>query len=83
MHTTKSLKDKKKNHIVFSYNKTSKNICFSMHFGFNNQFIKVMRTRLIFQKYPKNILFSCIRPSLSKIERKKSYRFYTENIKKI
>jgi len=31
---------------------------FSMHFGFNNQFIKVMRTRLIFQKYPKNILFS-------------------------
>jgi hypothetical protein len=59
MHTTKSLKDKKKkNHIVFSYNKTSKNICFSMHFAFNNQFIKVMRTRLIFQKYPKNILFS-------------------------
>jgi hypothetical protein len=29
-----------------------------MHFGFNNQFIKVMRTRPIFQKYPKNILFS-------------------------
>jgi hypothetical protein len=29
-----------------------------MHFGFNNQFIKAMRTRLIFQKYPKNIFFS-------------------------
>jgi hypothetical protein len=24
-----------------------------MHFGFNNQFIKVMRTRPIFQKIPK------------------------------
>jgi len=35
MHTTKFLKDKK-NHIVFSYNKNSKNICFSMYFGFNN-----------------------------------------------
>ena len=29
-----------------------------MHFVFNNQFIKVTRTRPIFQKYPKNILFS-------------------------
>jgi len=28
-----------------------------MHFGFNNQFIKAMRTRPIFQKIPKNILF--------------------------
>jgi hypothetical protein len=50
MHTTKSLK---KNHIVFSDNKNSK-ICFSMHFDFNNQFIKVMRTRSIFQKFQKN-----------------------------
>jgi len=34
--------------------KTSKNICyFSMHFGFNNQFIKVMRTWPIFQKIKK------------------------------
>ena len=41
MHTAKSLK---KNHIVFSYIKNSK-IYFSMHFDFNNQFIKVMRTR--------------------------------------
>jgi hypothetical protein len=48
---------KKKNHIVLSYNKNSKNICFSMHFNFNNQFIKAMRTWPIFQKYLKNILF--------------------------
>jgi hypothetical protein len=40
--------------------KTSKKIkCFSMHFGFNNQFIKVMRTWPIFQKKSKKfILFS-------------------------
>jgi hypothetical protein len=31
----------KKNHIVFSYTKKQ---CFNMHFGFNNQFIKVKRT---------------------------------------
>jgi len=31
---------------------------FSMHFDFNNQFIKVIRTRLIFQKYPK--IFCCL-----------------------
>ena len=53
MHTTKSLKNKKKNHIVFSYNKNSNNICFSMRFGSNNQFIKAMRTRPTFQKIPK------------------------------
>jgi len=51
MHTIKSLKDKKKKiHIVFSYNEKNSKICISMYFGFNNQFIKVMRTRLIFQK---------------------------------
>ena len=31
-----------------------------MYFGFNNQFIKAMRTRSIFQKYQKNILFSLV-----------------------
>jgi hypothetical protein len=51
-------KVKKKNHIVFSYNKENfKYIYISMHFGFNNQFIKVTRTRPIFQKNQKNILF--------------------------
>ena len=53
MHTAKFLKTK-----IFFYTtkKTKKYICyFSMHFGFNNQFIKVMRTWPIFQK--KNILF--------------------------
>jgi hypothetical protein len=46
----------KKNHIVFSYNKENfKKICISMHFGFNNQFIKVTRTRPIFQKFQKKL----------------------------
>jgi hypothetical protein len=27
-----------------------------MYFGFNNKFIKAMRTRLIFQNFQKNIL---------------------------
>jgi hypothetical protein len=51
-------KNKQTNHIVFSYNKNSKKKMFSMHFDFNNQFIKAIKTRPIFQKYPKNILFS-------------------------
>jgi hypothetical protein len=46
----------KKKHIVFSYNKSSK-ICFSMHFGSNNQFIKATRTRLIFQKFQKKLFY--------------------------
>jgi len=59
MHTAKSLKDKKKNHIIFLYRKhKNSKICFSMYFGFNNKFIKGMRTRPIFQKFQKNILFS-------------------------
>jgi hypothetical protein len=53
MHTAKSLKEK-----ITSYfhttKKTSKNKCFSMHFGFNNQFIKVTITWPIFQKFQKN-----------------------------
>jgi hypothetical protein len=54
MHTAKYLKKSYR----ISYNKNSK-IYFSMHFGFNNQFIKSMTTRPIFQKKnPKNILFS-------------------------
>jgi hypothetical protein len=51
-----SKKKKKKIHIIFSYNKNLK-IYFSMHFDFNNQFIKVMRTRLIFQKHPKKLFY--------------------------
>jgi hypothetical protein len=52
MHTSKSLK---KNYIIFSYNKEKlKKKCFSMHFSFNNQFIKVTRTWPIFQKFQKN-----------------------------
>jgi hypothetical protein len=44
----------------FLKDKIKKSYCilkkgFSMHFGFNNQFIKVMRTRPIFQKEQKNL----------------------------
>ena len=58
MHTAKSLRDKKKIHIIF-YTKKYKNskICFSMHFGFNNKFIRAMRTRPIFQKNTKEFFF--------------------------
>jgi hypothetical protein len=65
MHTAKSLKSKK---IILYFHTTNKTsiyiyiyvklqyiICFSMHLGFNNQFIKVTRTRSIFQKTPKKI----------------------------
>jgi hypothetical protein len=61
MHTAKSLKNKSYYISIYIYthtyiytkNKNSK-ICISMHFGFNNQFIKVMRTRPIFKKIQKN-----------------------------
>jgi len=57
MHTAKSLKAKKLM-FYFLYNKENskkKYYYFSIHFGFNNQFIEVMRTWPIFQK--KNIVF--------------------------
>jgi len=51
MHTAKFLKTK---FFFYTTKKTKKYICyFSMHFGFNNQFIKVMRTWPIFQKIKK------------------------------
>jgi len=54
MHTAKSLKTKSHNVFFYTTNKTKKNkYYFSMHFGFNNQFIKVMRTWPIFQKNQK------------------------------
>ena len=57
MHTTKSLKQKK-NHIVLSYKEIFKKkhilVC---SIDFNNQFVKVMRTRPIFQKIPKKKYF--------------------------
>jgi hypothetical protein len=58
VHTTMSLKSIK-NHIVFSY-KNSKKYVFACFFGFNNQFIKIMRTRPIFQKYQKLFCFPLI-----------------------
>jgi len=59
-HASKSLKDKKKL-IVFSHTEKTKKskICCSMHFGFNNKFIKATRTKPVFKKkHPKNIFFS-------------------------
>jgi hypothetical protein len=51
----------KKNHIVFSYNKENfKKKYFSMHFGFNNQFIKITRTWPLFQKNPKQLFSSLL-----------------------
>ena len=44
MHTVKSLKVKKKSYCIFIQQRKLQKICFSMHFGFNNQFIKVTRT---------------------------------------
>ena len=59
MHTAKFLKDKKNHHIIFSYKKKiilffihktqfKKNKRFYMQFGFNNKFVKAMRTKPIF-----------------------------------
>jgi len=50
MHTTKSLNNNN-NKLYFRTTKKISKIYINMHFGFNNQFIKVMRTRLIFQKF--------------------------------
>jgi len=50
MYTAKFLKEKKIYHIFIKKKEKKSKICFSMHFDFNNQFIKVMRTWLVFQK---------------------------------
>jgi len=56
MHMAKSLKNKRKKIILyFHITKKISKICISMHFGFNNQFIKVTRTRPIFQKFQKKL----------------------------
>jgi hypothetical protein len=56
MHTAKSLKTKKSYFIFIQQRKLKQIYYFSMHFGFNNQFIKVMRTLANISK-KKNILF--------------------------
>jgi len=52
VHTTKCLKAKKKSYCVFH---TLEKKYFSMHFGFNNQFIKVKRTLAKISKITKNL----------------------------
>jgi hypothetical protein len=54
MYTTKFLKK-----IILYLNTIKKisKICINMHFSFNNQFIKVARTRPIFQKIPKKLFY--------------------------
>jgi len=55
MLTAKSLKNKSHYISIHTHTHTQNSkICVSMHFGFNNQFIKVMRTGPIFQKIQKN-----------------------------
>jgi hypothetical protein len=54
MHTAKSLKNKK-SYCIFIQQRKFQKICINMHFNFNNQFIKVTRTRPIFQKFKKNL----------------------------
>jgi hypothetical protein len=55
MHTAKSLKNNnKKSYFIFIQQRKFQKVCISMHFGFNNQFFKVTRTRPIFQKFQKN-----------------------------
>jgi hypothetical protein len=58
MHTAKSLKNKikkiKKSYYIFMQQRKLQKICITMHFRFNIQFIKVMRTRPIFQNFQKN-----------------------------
>ena len=57
MHTTKSLKNIK-NLILYFHTKTkiTKKYVLTCILSFNNQFIKAMRIRLIFQKYIKKII---------------------------
>jgi hypothetical protein len=52
VHTAKCLKAKKKSILCFSYTKKQ---CFSMYFGFNNQFIEVKRTLAKISKTTKNL----------------------------
>jgi hypothetical protein len=49
---------KLKNHIVFFIHQKKKQ-CFIMHFGFNNQFIKVKRTLAKISKTNKNFILFC------------------------
>jgi len=74
MHTTKSLKEK-----ITSYFHTTKiqKICINMHLGFNNQFIKVTRTRPIFQKTPIKIFYFLLISGIMNL-----YVKHTLNIKK-
>jgi len=51
VHTVKCLKAKK---IILYFSYTKKQ-CFSMHFGFNNQFIKVKKTLAKISKTTKNL----------------------------
>jgi hypothetical protein len=54
MHMVKSLKNIKRFHVVSSCKKIIKKwYLLACILNFNNQFIKVMRTRTIFQKYQK------------------------------
>jgi hypothetical protein len=59
MHMAKSLKLIRNFHIIFSYNKkySKKIYVLACILSFNNQFIKTIRTRPVFQNIKKYILF--------------------------
>ena len=58
MHTAKSHKNIKKIILYFHITKKISKICISMHFGFNNQFIKSQELGQYFKNFKKIILFS-------------------------
>jgi hypothetical protein len=53
MHTAKFFKNIKNSHCIFIQKKLKKKYVLTCILSFNNQFIKVLRTRPIFQKYQK------------------------------
>jgi hypothetical protein len=58
MHTAYSLQNKSITSYFPTTKEISRNIYISMHFGFNNKFVRTTRTRPIFQKFQKIIVFS-------------------------
>ena len=56
MHTAKSQKNKLKAYCIFIQQRKFQKYVLACIFGFNNQFIKVTRTRPIFQNFQKKLI---------------------------
>ena len=74
VHTAKCFKDKK---IILCFSYTRKK-CFSIHFGFNNQFIKVTRTLANISKNQKKIFCFVLMSGIMNL-----YVKYIPDIKKV